>query len=252
LLLALDNAFRKRRRLVLTLLALVAGGAVFLGAQNLERAVVGSVDELFQAQQFDFSLRFSPPQELDRIEALAREVEGVAGAEALGGVSAALAHPDGTLGDSFTVVGLPADSKLMQPKLVEGRWLAPGDGDAFVASRGLLRDEPGLRPGTKVELEIDHVRSAWTVTGIVDSGVQPVAYAARGAVAARNGARSGTLAVRAASAGEATQLDLIRRLRDRFEEAACRCPAASGSRRTGAWWRITCCWWSSSSAPRAG
>ena len=174
---------------------------------------------MFQAQHNGFSLRLAPPQPLSRVESVAREVDGVAEAEAWGGLRAALVHADGSPGDAFALVGVPPESTLLRPTVMDGRWLADGDGDAIVVSLGLVRDEPGLRAGAKVELEVAGVRGAWTVAGVMDSGPQPIAYVPRAALAARNGGLAGTLVVRASIAGEGAELDLLRRMREHLEES---------------------------------
>ena len=77
LLLSLRNAFRKRQRLIVTLLTLATGGAVFLGAHNLRRSIVSSVDLLFSSQRYDFSLRFGRAVPIDSVEAALAAIDAV-------------------------------------------------------------------------------------------------------------------------------------------------------------------------------
>lgn len=226
LLLALGNAFRRRQRMVLTLLALAVGGAVQLGAANLRGAVIASTDLLFEGQRYDVLMRQVDPQPAARLEAVARAVEGVAQAEAWRGRRAVLA--DGS--ESLRLIGVPDDTATLRPNLTEGRWLAAADGDALVVSRGLLRRHPQWQVGQAISLRIDGTVRLWTIVGLVDSGPQPVAYTRRSRLDALAGdTLAGSLVVAFDGArSDAVQLDGISRLRNALAEAGM--PVASSQR----------------------
>jgi putative ABC transport system permease protein len=220
LLLSIGNAFRRRQRMLLTLLALAAGGAVYLGAANLREAVRGSVDLLFSSQRYDFSLRFTEPHPTSLVETTVMRIAGVERAEAWRSAGASVEYADATQGGRFTVTAVPIDSRLLKPALQEGRWLTATDRNALVVSRGLLRNEPGLSIGSDVSLTMNATTRSWTIIGIVDSGPQPMAYASRVALDSMYGDDSATSVVVAASMrGMASQLDLIQRLRSAFAAA---------------------------------
>ena len=48
-----------------------------------------------------------------------------------------------------------ADSDLVHPKLVEGRWLLPEDENAVVVNTFLLKDEPDVDVGDEITLKIE-------------------------------------------------------------------------------------------------
>lgn len=213
-LLALRNAFRKRRRTLLTLSTLAAGGAVFLGAVNLRAGVLRATDALFAAQRYDFSLRLAAPQPPDSLEAIVRTIPGVDAAEAWTGARATVSHGDGTFGNAFAITAPPVDTRLLAFTLLEGRWLRPDDTRALVIGRGLQRIEPGLRAGSTVNLLVAGRAEEWTVVGVAETGPGPAAYAARDAIAPLvTSGRATTVVVRSAVAGAASQLDLIGRAR---------------------------------------
>lgn len=213
LLLSLRNAFRRRQRLILTLLALSAAGAVFIGARNLRRAVQGATDLLFRAHMYDVSLRLVSPADPDSLSALVRSVEGVAGAEAWTGATAYVATGDGALGDGIPVTAAPVGSDLLVAQLLAGRALVAGDDRALVIGRAMARRMPEVVVGSRLRLTIAGTADEWTVVGIAETGATPAAYATRDAVMRLTGSGTATIVVRAASVGEATQLELIGRLR---------------------------------------
>jgi putative ABC transport system permease protein len=220
LLLSIGNAFRKRGRLVLTLLTLVAGGAVYLGAANLRAAVIGSVDELFASQRYDFVLRLAGSATPEKVEAAATAVAGVDRAEAWAGARATHAFADGTQGEAFQVVGLPDEPKLMSEGVMRGRWLGSGAGNELVVGLRVARDDPELDLGATVTLLIDDKPATWTVVGVVDFGPMAVAYASRQVLAALRGQdRAAALVVKTQARNPALQLDVIQRLRGELEQA---------------------------------
>jgi putative ABC transport system permease protein len=214
LLLALRGAFRRRQRLVLTLAALAAGGAVYLGALDLRAAIRSSVGLLFDSQRFDIALRFSRACPADSLETAIAGVSGVARAEAWGAARAALAGPAGIWGNSFPISAPPSASQSFAPKLRGGRWPGPADGNALVVNRRLLGDEPGFALGGEVTLLIAGRPTTWNVIGIADTGPSAAAYTCRETLARVTGdAQVDRAVVAAASGGATTHLDLVQRLR---------------------------------------
>jgi putative ABC transport system permease protein len=217
LLLAIDNAFRRRQRLLLTLLSLAAGGAVFLGADTLRGAVRGSIDDLFANQRYDIVLRLITPAPAAELEATARQVAGVQRAQAFLRTHAGVRHADGNAGNTFSIVGVPVQTPMLTPQLIAGRWLQDGDGRALVVGRILLRDEPDLVAGAQTQLLVDGKLETWHVVGVVESGTQGVAYTPFETMAALQGdTRASMLTVAAQGEGSA-RLGVILRLRQELE-----------------------------------
>jgi putative ABC transport system permease protein len=89
----------------------------------------------------------------------------------------------------------------MAPRVLEGRWLAEGDGQVVVANSDAQDEEPSLQVGSEVMLEIDGRESAWRVVGIVPTESRgPTIYAPLAAYS--HAART---------AGQATQLQVSSR-----------------------------------------
>lgn len=209
LLLSVGNAFRRRQRMLLTVLALASGGAVYLGAANLRSAVRGSVDDLFDAQRFQLQVRVATPSPATKLEALAQQVPGVAAAEAWRGLRTSLGA------EPLTLLGVPPSGRLLAPRLLEGRWLA-GDGE-LVVSRLLQRQQPALTVGS-------HQRIAerdWTVVGLVDAGPQALAYTSRATLDALAGNELATSLVLKLDrpASPVALLDAVQQLRASLTEA---------------------------------
>ncbi len=213
-LLAFRNAFRRRQRLVLTLLALGTGGAVFLGARNLKVAIAGSMDLIYTPHRYDLTVRFAQPVSADSIASVIAATPGVEAAEAWASTRAAVFNPDGAPVNSFPVLGVPAGSQLLALQPVRGRWLTATDTAAVVISRGIAINDTSLAVGRTATLVMAGRTVRWEIVGIVDAGPMATAWAIRETVNAVLGRESVELgAVRFSSREAGSRLAAIQELR---------------------------------------
>jgi len=212
--LALRNAARRPQRLALTVTALALGGAVFVAALDLRVAILGAVDLVFAPQRFDLAVRLERSAPPARLEALARGVPGVRAAEAWIGARAMVPRADGLPADSFALVAPPRDTRLLRLDAAAMRALAAGEG--VVVNRRLLDEQPSLRAGTAATLFVAGRPVRWPVRAVVDSGVQPQAWAARELVEPVVGGGAGTLVLSTTSADARRVRDVASALRERL------------------------------------
>ncbi|MGA9335006.1 MAG: ABC transporter permease [Rudaea sp.] len=216
--LSIANAFRRRQRTALTLLALSIGGAVFIGADNLRSAVLDSVERMFEAQRYDVVLRFAAPHQATELEAAAARVEGVERTQALLADAATVMHADGESGESFTLLGIPPKTPLFHVSMNSGRWLDGHDRNVLVLGQRLMREER-LEIDSDVLLKVAGKISTWHIVGADQSVMQTIAYAPFATLAALHGGeRATTLVVATRGGNQATKLGVIMRLRAAFEQ----------------------------------
>lgn len=214
LLLSLRNAFRRRQRMMLTLLSLAMGGAVFLGALDLRASIRSAIGSIFAAIRYDLVVQLGRPYPAARLEEAARRVPGVARAEAWGGGGAAVGRPDGSFGNAFAVSAVTPASTMMAYPVLRGRWLRAGDVNALVASSRLMDQEPRLTLGGEVTLVVGGRPSRWTVVGVVSSfpGSAYAPHEAWAAVAGEAGVERVAIAVEGADA--VTRAEVRRRVHE--------------------------------------
>ena len=176
--LAIRNSFRRRARLVLTLLTLAAGGLFFLSALNVRASLVNTLDHLFGARKFDLTVSLANPYAWEKIEKAINNTPGVTRAEGWFTTDASLAAPSQP--NRFNVVVLPPDTQLLDFDIIEGRKLVPGDTDAIVINNALAGREPAIRVGETVVLRIGTEETTCRVVGIAREAFSPpVAYIPR-------------------------------------------------------------------------
>jgi len=164
--LAVRNSFRQRARLALTLLTLAAGGLFFLSALNVRSSMINTLDHMFTARKFDLSVSFANPYEMAKIQKAIDNTRGVTRAEGWFVTEA-------SLGDRFTVVALPPDTRLLDFEIIDGRNLTPGDTDAIVINNALAGREAKMRVGETVVLRMEGAESTWHVVGIAREAFAP-------------------------------------------------------------------------------
>jgi putative ABC transport system permease protein len=163
---SLRNTFRRKSRLVLTLFTLTMGGAIFIGVFNVRLSLhsyIGQIGKYFDA---DVSLDFDRPYRLTEIEQKAREVDGIEHVEGWQFVSGELLDQNKQVLENINIFGPPADSQVIQPLLVSGRWIRADDVRKLAVSEAALKSFPNLKPGDQLNLKIDGKEETWEVVGI--------------------------------------------------------------------------------------
>jgi putative ABC transport system permease protein len=106
------------------------------------------------------------------------QVPGVAEVESWGLVNARRVRPDGSESDSILTYAPPANSRMIDPVLVEGRWLTAEDTNALVVNTEMLRNDADIGIGSLVTMKISGREHLFTVVGIARSAIPtPSMYA---------------------------------------------------------------------------
>ena len=177
-LLSIRNTFRRKSRLVLTLLALTLGGAVFMSVFTLRASLGGTVDETLAYFNYDVQVQLTQPTRTNVLVRTAEQVPGVVAAEPWTFASAQRVRPDDSTSGNQVVFGLPDGATTVRPVVEEGRFLVPGDGNALVVTRNFLDDETDVKIGDRITLRSKGRDADFTLVGIVQSPTQrPFLYA---------------------------------------------------------------------------
>ncbi len=198
LLFALRNGFRRRTRSALTLLTLAVSGLFFMSALNVRASMINTLDRLFATKRFDLSVGLGTMYPFEKIERAARQTPGVLGVEGWITTQASIVdekavsldgsgHDGGGLhgggpasADSFGVIGLPDDTNLLKPNIVEGRNLLPGETDTIVLNSALAGRDAKLAVGRLISLRMGPAQKSWRVVGIAREPFSPpTAYVSR-------------------------------------------------------------------------
>lgn len=168
--LSLRNTFRKRARLILTLLTMIMGGMIFMTVGSVRISLGNLIEEALAYNQFDIQIVFERPYRTALTESTVSKIPGVVSVESWGQGNATRIRPDNPAdpeSDTLSIFAQPPTSKMVQPTLEEGRWLMEGDENAVVISTKVTAaGEDDIQVGDEVILEIDEKEYVWTVVGI--------------------------------------------------------------------------------------
>ncbi len=173
LLLSLRNTVRRKGRLLLTLATLTLAGGIFVGVVSVRASLLATLDDALGYWNYDVEVEFGRSYRIAELERQSRQVPGVTGTESWGFRSAVRLRPDGTESDTIVLIALPAATRMLNPIVLEGRWLVPGDENALVVNTDVVRHEPDVRVGEAVTLKIDGRKSFWRVVGVVRGVFSP-------------------------------------------------------------------------------
>jgi putative ABC transport system permease protein len=100
------------------------------------------------------------------LEAIAMTISGVESIEGWMGASGQISAGEDKPATEVYITAPPIKSRMINPVIVEGRWIQPGDENALVIGNHLLSARPELKVGDWVTMEVDEKESQWQIIGI--------------------------------------------------------------------------------------
>jgi putative ABC transport system permease protein len=168
--LALSNTFRRKGRLALTQLVLVAAGSMFLIVMSLSLSLTLTLENEFERRDYDVALYFDGRERIDRLLTMAESVGGVEKAEVWFNQPAAVLREGqraSEAGLGAYIEGVPGDS-VYRPLIVAGRWLQPEDRDSrVIVMNRETADDNDIEVGDVVTLDLGVLgEDEWQVVGL--------------------------------------------------------------------------------------
>ncbi len=231
MMLSFRNTFRRKGRLALTLLTLILGGTIFISVLNVRASMYQTLDDVFKYWQFDILVPFEHSYRNDIIEEIAKQTPGVTRVESWGYNSVRRLRADESESDSITLFAAPPDTTMLQPTIIEGRWLTPADENAIVISTDVQHAEKDLKVGDEIRLKIQGRKTTWRIVGTVrvvgfrgGIGVAYVNYPHYARVTGQVG-RAGSVQLSTAKHDTASQVQVQQALEERYKQVGVRASA---------------------------
>ena len=216
------NTIRRKARLLFTLFTLTLGGAIFVGIMSVQSSLLATLDDALDYFAYEVSMNFDRSYRIEVLHREAMKVEGVASVDSWVDNTARRIRPNGEEGPNVSVLGTIAETEVIQPTMINGRWLMPDDTNAVVLNTLYLKNEPDIEVGDTITLDIEGKEREWEVVGIV-KGVMTgdIAYVNRPFLARELNYtdQAGGIQVIATDASPEAQKALAVRLKEHFEAA---------------------------------
>ncbi len=164
--LSLRNTFLRKGRLALTLTTLILASAVVMAVLSVRASTLQTVDNIANFWVYDAQVFLARPGSAADLEREARKVSGVAEVETRVESTASLKRQDGTESQGIYAVGLPVDSKFVNPTITSGRWLEAGDSHGVVVNADVIKDQPNLKVGDTLRLKMRGKEGDFKIVGV--------------------------------------------------------------------------------------
>jgi putative ABC transport system permease protein len=165
---SIRNTFRRKARLALTLMTLILGGAIFIGVLSVRESLSKTLDVALAYWNYDVDVNLSNPVPAEQIERVALTVPSVVKAEAWTFAAMRRLYDDRTEGPTFFAIAPPADTEMLKPIVLTGRWLTNDDTDAIVVNTEMLKSYKDIEVGDTINVKMNgSIRASFKVVGIV-------------------------------------------------------------------------------------
>jgi putative ABC transport system permease protein len=179
LLMAMRNTIRRPARFVLSVGLLASAGVVFVAGMSTSAGVEAIEEEQTKQRNWDVDVQLAGPTSLDDFTGIVEELPEVRRVEGFyiaptglagpGKIPLTRTYPDQGHG-RVSVTAVPSETILFTPpKLLEGRWLNPGETGAVVINQ-ITRNNTvsDVGAGDTVQLLVGGKPTTWRIVGIVE------------------------------------------------------------------------------------
>jgi putative ABC transport system permease protein len=163
-LLATRNTFRRKGRLVLTLITLVLGGAVFISAFNLRASLKKTVENKFTNQKYDIQLFLSQGINESDFRSSMDSLSFVSSYETWGYAKVTRTFPGRSESEPIDLKLTPSQTKLFVPEIIKGRWLS-GSPSEVVVNHIFLAKYPDVTLGSQITLKMKDRTKSFKIVG---------------------------------------------------------------------------------------
>jgi len=164
--LSLRNTFRKKSRLIFTLVTLTLAGAMFIASFSTRDSLKAQIKEVEHYTVFDASLDIPGGANRSTVLREAMRIPGITLAEAWSESTGVFVGADNRESEEFTIVGLPYNSQTIHPIMIKGTWLQGSGIPQVVVNADLIESKPDIKVGDYVTLKVGDHKRQFQVIGI--------------------------------------------------------------------------------------
>ncbi len=150
---------------MLTLITLVLGGSIFIATFSVRASLDQYIDRVRNYMLADIDLNLSRSYRQNEIKAVLETVPGIESMEGRAGAVAQLIGENDLAAETVSIIAAPPASALIQPIMISGRWLLPGDENAILLNEAFADKYPDLKAGDHLAMFVNGKKVDWVVIG---------------------------------------------------------------------------------------
>ncbi|HEX9387362.1 MAG TPA: FtsX-like permease family protein [Anaerolineales bacterium] len=174
--LSVRNTFRRRGRLVLTFMALLLAGAMFIAIVGIRQSMRKALREIQGGLNYDVGVDFVRPYSVRKLKNETIKLDGVRAVETWAVENGRLVFNDDHLSGSIVLYGVPEGTQMARPGVIHGSWLSRNATRGIFVNADFLDISPSLKVGSAITLKIAGHKEQWTILGSGGRGAVPAAY----------------------------------------------------------------------------
>jgi len=174
--LSVRNTFRRKGRLMLTFVALLLAGSMFIAIIGIRQSMRAALKELQGDSSYDVGVDFVRPYSVRKMGREIMKLDGVRAIETWAVDNGRLVFDDNHLSGSIVLYGVPKGTQMTRPSVIHGSWLSPNTRRGLFVNADFLDLSPFLKVGSVITLNIAGREENWTILGSGGRGFIPVAY----------------------------------------------------------------------------
>lgn len=174
---SLRNTFRRKGRLILTLVTLSLGGAIFIATFSVRSSLDAYINQVGRYYQADINITMSRPYRISQIEHYLAPISAIKDVEGWTIARCELPGSDeNTSGASVTILAPPVGSPMVEPILISGRWIENGGRNETALNEQFLNDFPDLGLEDTIKLRVNGEITEWTIVGFFQLAGKSAGY----------------------------------------------------------------------------
>jgi putative ABC transport system permease protein len=166
LILSLRNTFHRKARLFLTLVTLILGGAIFIAMFGVRQSFYYETNTSSGYYQSDVNVELARFYPFAKLQDSISNIPGVSIVEGWNVARANVMHTSGDSSDQVIVYAAPSNTTLIDPVMLEGRWLQPDDTNMITVSNQFKKLRPDVNVGDLIVIRLNNVDTSMTVAGV--------------------------------------------------------------------------------------
>ncbi|MFA5902349.1 MAG: FtsX-like permease family protein [Desulfobacula sp.] len=136
--LAFRNSVRRKNRVLITILTMSLGVAVFNTGFNVRQSIKSILQASSRSMNYDILISLTAPQQPSLIQPILAPIKGINRIEAWSGGRGVIQTGMAETTDEAGIIALPHDTDFLKPDVIEGRWLKESDRNEIVVNQKML------------------------------------------------------------------------------------------------------------------